>query len=444
MFNDLNVVGISWKQSKSADLQNYLLSEKNLAKQLNNFKAKYSLSGIAYLSTCNRVEVIYSTTKDTKYNDLRPFIYELLTGNIALPGEAIRKLKAWHSEGACEHIFLVTSGLDSAALGEVEITGQVRKCRDYHLKNNFLDKKLELLFEQALKVSANVRKVTGIGKGKTSLSELAIKHIEKHFNTHKEPVAIVGFSDFTTRLAQSLYDLKIPFFFVNRTKNKFFSLSKKYNTEHYSLDDFLSSPSRFSSLLSSTSSSNHIFDKNFLNTICNEKKSVGDKLFIDMSLTSDISPEACNIFGIKRVSLDQINNEAKLNQEVRKREAAIAREIIDKSLEDLSGKYAERIYAPVFSILQDKYLFTANEGLKKLMKKELKGIGHKEKDAIKVWCNALAKRFAHIPSVGLRGLMQKGPEGSLEAFLEGIDDDFSKELKNAMRLVPEKRNEKVR
>ena len=30
-------------------------------------------------------------------------------------------------------------------------------------------------------------------------------------------------------------------------------------------------------------------------------------------------------------------------QEVRKREAAIAREIIDKSLEDLSGKYAKRI-----------------------------------------------------------------------------------------------------
>ena len=69
MFNDLNVVGISWKQSKSADLQNYLLSEKDLVKQLSDFKVKYNLSGLAYLSTCNRVEIIYSTTKDTKYND---------------------------------------------------------------------------------------------------------------------------------------------------------------------------------------------------------------------------------------------------------------------------------------------------------------------------------------------------------------------------------------
>ena len=204
--------------------------------------------------------------------------------------------------------------------------------------------------------------------------------------------------------------------------------------KYISLEKFLYSPDNFSCLFSSTSSDNYIFDKSFLEKFTINGSQPSDKLFIDMSLTYDVDPKACDILGINRIGLDQINNEAKENHHSRFNESAIAREIIDKALLDFPEVYAERIYAPVFSILQDRYLYTAQEGLKKLMKKELKGIGNKEKDAIKVWCTSLAKRFAHIPSVGIRGLIHKGPEGSLDAFLEGVDEDFAKELKSVLNL----------
>ena len=32
----------------------------------------------------------------------------------------------------------------------------------------------------------------------------------------------------------------------------------------------------------------------------------------------------------------------------------------------------------------------------------------------------LARRFAHIPCLGLRGLLYNGPDGSLDAFLDGL------------------------
>ena len=70
--------------------------------------------------------------------------------------------------------------------------------------------------------------------------------------------------------------------------------------------------------------------------------------------------------------------------------------------------------------------------MQRLLKKELKGLGDAESEAIKTWAEVLARRFAHIPTLGLRGLLHYGPDGSLEAFLEGLDEEFADELRQAL------------
>ena len=55
-----------------------------------------------------------------------------------------------------------------------------------------------------------------------------------------------------------------------------------------------------------------------------------------------------------------------------------------------------------------------------------------EREAIETWAEVLARRFAHIPTLGLRGLLHHGPDGSLEAFLEGLDEEFADELRQAL------------
>ena len=130
MLEDLSVVGISWRHNGSEGLERYALDEDQLAETLRDFADRAGLAELAYLATCNRVELIFARTAATPSRDLRPLVYELLTGSAAAPGDAERTLKAWQGEGACEHLFLVAAGLDSAAVGEVEIAGQVRRCHE--------------------------------------------------------------------------------------------------------------------------------------------------------------------------------------------------------------------------------------------------------------------------------------------------------------------------
>jgi acylphosphatase len=82
--------------------------------------------------------------------------------------------------------------------------------------------------------------------------------------------------------------------------------------------------------------------------------------------------------------------------------------------------------------LQQRYQRTAREGVQRLLKKELKGLGEAERTAIQTWCDVLARRFAHIPCLGIRGLVHSGPDGSVEAFLSGLESEFADELRAAL------------
>ncbi len=98
----------------------------------------------------------------------------------------------------------------------------------------------------------------------------------------------------------------------------------------------------------------------------------------------------------------------------------------------LHDRFAERVYGPLFGALQRRYRHTAQEGVQRLLKKELKGLGAEEREAIETWTEVLARRFAHIPCLGLRGLLYNGPDGSLDAFLDGLDPEFADELRQAL------------
>ena len=151
-----------------------------------------------------------------------------------------------------------------------------------------------------------------------------------------------------------------------------------------------------------------------------------------MAVPADIDPGACGKLAIPRIGLDAIVAHAERNRNARLTEAAQAREHVDAALEKLQERFAERYYGPLLGALQQRYRRTAQEGINRLLKKELKGLGPEERVAIETWCEVLARRFAHIPCLGLRGLLVTGPEGSIDAFLSGLEPEFADELRAAL------------
>lgn len=448
MLEELGIVGISWRQDGSEALARFALPREGRDERLRGFARKAGLAELAYLDTCNRVEIIFARTADAatgngRQDDIRPLVYELLMGQAPEPGEAERTLKAWHGEGACEHLFLVAAGLDSAALGEVEIVGQVRACRDHSTELGLSGPRVELLFQEALGIAAQVRGATRLGHGRVSLAEVAVEKLRERLERTPGTVALVGVSAMTERTARSLAKAETPLIFVNRTPAKARAAALPWSAAAMPLADFLRDPPTVEAVLSAAGALEPLLTEPALERIAAKTPSGQAPLLVDMAVPDNIDRRACRKLGLPRIGMDEIVREAQVNREARLIEAAQARELVDEALPRLRDLFAERVYGPLFGALQNRYRHTAREGVRRLLKKDLKGLGDAERQAVETWAEVLARRFAHIPTLGLRGLLHHGPDGSLDAFLAGLDEEFAGELRQALDRAPRRAPEEA-
>jgi glutamyl-tRNA reductase len=291
---------------------------------------------------------------------------------------------------------------------------------------------LGLVFEEALRIAGRVRGETKLGEGRVSLAEIATQLLRERVARTPGRIALIGVSPMTERAAVSLAHAGLPFTIVNRSVEKAAALAARFGAEHLALEVFRREPPAIEALLSATGAGQAILNEAALERLAAHTPSGQPPLIIDMAVPADVEPAACEKLAIARIGIDEIVQRAEQNRAARLMEAAPAREQVDDALEKLQDRFTERYYGPLFGALQQRYRKTAQEGVKRLLKKELKGLGDVERGAIEIWSEVLARRFAHIPCLGLRGLLHDGPDGSIEAFLGGLEPEFAEELRSAL------------
>lgn len=430
MLDELGIVGISWRQVGSEGLADYSLPAEQRDERLAAFARAEALDELAYVETCNRVELVFAAPENSA-GDLRVPAFELLTGSQPAPGEAERKLKAWRGEGACEHLFLVAAGLDSAAVGEVEIAGQVRLAHDRAQASGLCGPRLSLAFEEAGRIAGAIRGGTALGAGSVSLAEVAMTHVRGRLAETPGTVALIGVSAMTERAALSLAKADIPFVIVNRTLAKAAELANRFGVDCLSLDEFRASPPALAVILSATGFPGPILDPAVLGRLAAAAHG-RPPLAVDMAIPADIDTDGCRQLGMPRIGMDEIVRQAEANRDARLLAASDARTLVDEALPRLRDKVVDRVYGPLFGALQKHYQETAVTAVQRLAK-DLGELDAETRRQIDAWAGSLARRMAHLPTVGLKGLMRYGPEGALDAFLKGLDPERRGLLRRAVQ-----------
>ena len=430
MLEDFGIVGVTWRERGSQALAALALPAEGRAEGLATFREQAALTELVYLETCNRVELAFCRTDDTA-RDLRPQAYELLAGEAPAAGAAQRAFKAWQGEGACEHLFLVAAGLDSAALGEADVAGQVRDCHQEAAAAGLCGPRLGALFEEALRVAAAVRSGTRLGQGSVSLAEVALRHVRAHLARHPGPVALVGVSAMTERAAKALAAAGTPLVAVNRTLARAKALVGEAGRS-MSLAAFSADPPPVAAVFAATGAGRPILGQAALARLA--AKAVVPPLCVDMAAAEDIDAAACAELGLRRIGLDSVVRDAELNREDRLAAAGEARALIDGALRQLRAGIADRLHGPLFAALQGYYQRQAEAAAARLAKTLRQPLAE-DQEAVARWANAQAQRMAYLPIAGLKGLLRTGPEGSLDAFLGGLNPALAAELGRALGVA---------
>ena len=140
------------------------------------------------------------------------------------------------------------------------------------------------------------------------------------------------------------------------------------------------------------------------------------------------SPAACAGAGVPRIGMDEINAAAERQRSARLAETAAARELVDQALAGLRCRLAERMLAPVVARLNRRYRETALEGVERLVAKNGLALDAAGREALDRWAETLARRFAHLPTLGLRGLAAEQGMLAVRSFLAAADQDLFGEL----------------
>ena len=165
--------GVSHRSAPVSVLEQLSTDEADQAKIVDQLLASPLVTEAMMLSTCNRVEV-YAVVE--AFHGGLSTIGQVLADHSGMPmGDLTRHAYVRYAEAAVEHLFAVTSGLDSLVVGEQQVLGQVRRAYAAAETNNAVGRTMHELAQRALSVGKRVHSETGIDAAGASVVSVALE-----------------------------------------------------------------------------------------------------------------------------------------------------------------------------------------------------------------------------------------------------------------------------
>lgn len=166
------VVGLSHRSAPVEVLERAAVGAHEVPKLLDETLKGTHVSEAVLLSTCNRIEV-YAVV-DAFHGGLGD-VSAVLARHAGLPlGELTEHLYVHYAGSAVQHLFAVSSGLDSMVVGEAQILGQLRAAYATAREAGTVGRVLHELAQQALRVGKRVHAETGIDAAGASVVSEAL------------------------------------------------------------------------------------------------------------------------------------------------------------------------------------------------------------------------------------------------------------------------------
>ncbi|MBD1223749.1 glutamyl-tRNA reductase [Virgibacillus halodenitrificans] len=432
-------VGFNYKSAPVEVREKLTFAEHTLPGALNNLKQQKSILENVIVSTCNRTE-IYAVVDQLHTG--RYYIKQFLADWFQLEKEAFTSyLRIAENDGALEHLFRVTSGLDSMIIGETQILGQVRQAFFTAQDTKTTGTIFNQLFKQAITFGKRMQKETTIGENAVSVSYAAVELAKKIFgDLSNKHVVILGAGKMGELAAKNLQGSgATEITVVNRTLEKAEALADKFAAKADQFDNLLPVLQKADILISSTGSEELVLTKQSLAAI--QKKRKGNPLFlVDIAVPRDLDPRIGELENVFLYDIDDLQHIVDENLQARK----AAAEQIEIQVEEEIVLFKEWLktlgVVPVISALRQKALSIQAETMKSIERK-IPDLTVREKKVLNKHTKSIINQLLKEPVTQAKELADsKDADEALALFVNifGIEEEVKEEL--AKQVVKKKNN----
>jgi glutamyl-tRNA reductase len=286
------------------------------------------LDEIVLLSTCNRVE-IYGTSRQSTAH-----IKSLLQVLCAEPRDLDPHIYLYEGAAAVRHLLRVAAGLDSMAIGETEITGQIKNAYEIARNAGLTGRVLNRLFQSAFRATKEIRTRTGIGRGTVSIKSAAMQLIGKS-DLAGQSVMVLGAGAMAESCIRILISKGAKSIFVtSRSFDRAIDLATRCGGEAVCFGYSLFEMREADVVIAATSSAETLLSGDDITNLMKARRN-RPLLLIDLSVPRNIDPAAGELENVSLYNIDDLEALARQGAQARKLELAACHQIIDRHVATL-------------------------------------------------------------------------------------------------------------
>jgi glutamyl-tRNA reductase len=417
MLVHLIVVGLNYRTAPVEVRERFALSERELPLALQALKQTTGILEGVIVATCNRTE-LYAVVDRLHLcgHYIRAFMEQWFKISRK---EFNAHLYMYEDDRVVEHLFRVTTGLDSMIIGETQILGQVRDAFLISQEQKATGTLFNRLFKQAVTVAKRAHSETSIGESAVSVSYAAVelgKRIFGRFDDKK--IMIVGAGKMSELTAKHLHSNgAIEVFVVNRTLEKAQELAEKFLGSAMALDEAIDRLKDTDIVISSTGAEKFVLTRKHIEAAMAGRKK--KPLFlIDIAVPRDIEPSCSDIPNVFLYDIDDLEGIVETNLAKRRKEAAIIEDMIADEQEAYRQWYATLGVSPVIRALQEKAAAIQETTLDSLLRK-LPELDDRQIKVIRKLTKSIVNQVIHDPILRIKELAaDKRSDEALKLFVQ--------------------------
>lgn len=349
--------------------ENYAVEENDLKKQLSDIHSFSGIKEVAILTTCNRTEYyLYVDPTFFKHGDLLHYIADYSGYDVS---QVISTTYGKSNLSAATHLFNVTSGLDSAIVGESQILGQVKNAYQIAQVEKTVGPILSSLFNKAVAFSKKMHTVTKIDQVSRDAASAAVQLFKQEWKVFSDKrFLIIGAGKMAQSAAKALVyqgaeSVTIASRNYDKTKevveklNEWSNLLKKreMSIRTFHTGDYNHLPmslAKADGVITATKSKDMIITTDVVKKMNAIRFSKKNQMMMDLSVPRNIETELGMDKQIFLFDMDRISNELKTTNQLQEKELNFIQSEMEEAIYQFNFWFQERKSAPYLAEFRQK------------------------------------------------------------------------------------------
>ena len=378
--------------------------------------------GGVILSTCNRTE-IYSVAEDaeTGVRQLKEYI-DAVPEHAGVTGIG-EYIYTKTGDEVAEHLFGVAAGLQSVALGEAQIIGQVTRAMQAAGEAGTVDPMLSRMFHAALRTSRKIRKESDLGRNRVSVSSLGVQELQNTLGDLKGlRVLLVGAGEMGKLTARALRRYGADDIVVSsRSMNRGKILADELGAPQVAFEDVNEALADADVLITCTAATDSVI---VADVVENAVASRPDRLLsiLDLGMPRDVDPASGDVDGVNLISLTELQAKSAESWELRAEAAAEAQGIIDDGVSRFKERLTGIESEPVIKTLGARMEQMRREEVEQTLAR-LDALTEKQATSVEKMTRSLVRRILADPISFLRSEEDSAAEAVQKVFALAEQDE---------------------